>query len=247
MAETGNYAALQSLYRGVSPYALAGLSTVPSYGAAAAAAAAAAANGPLFGSGGTVSGPTEHVSASPPTLTSPHTITTAALQTPPTSCSSNMQISPALEMYYRQVQAMTALQKPQENSSSIPPSLPPTLSASGSGNHSMAAQITARGPLSTSPSTTTSPLDVPSHLQHPLKSSIKFEDVLLPMESSSSSPSVIKTDTEASTLLRDKKEEMLHSSLEGDVIVSSETRKDNPQLPLKPTPIVASNSSRNPE
>ena len=239
MAETGNYAALQSLYRGVSPYALAGLSTVPSYGAAAAAAAAAAANGSLFGSGGTVSGPTEHVSASPPTLTSPHTITTAALQTPPTSCSSNMQISPALEMYYRQVQAMTALQKqPQENSSSIPP----TLSASGSGNHSMAE------PLSTSPSTTTSPLDVPSHLQHPLQSSIKFEDVLLPMESSSSSPSVIRTDTEAPTLLRDKKEDnMLHSSLEGGVIVSSETRKANPQFPLKPTPIVASNSSKNPE
>merc|ERR1712024_323611 len=80
LAETGNYAALQSLYRGVSPYALAGLSSVPSYGAAAAAAAAAAANGPLFGGGGAVGGPAENVSTAPPILASPHTITTTAIQ-----------------------------------------------------------------------------------------------------------------------------------------------------------------------
>ena len=254
LAETGNYAALQSLYRGVSPYALAGLSSVPNYGAAAAAAAAAAANGSLFVSGGgTIGGPTENVSAAPHILPSPHTITTAAFQnlTPPTSCSSNdVQMSPALEMYYRQVQAMTALQKqqPHENSGSIPPPPQSPLSASGLGNHSLPPRVTATEPLSSSPPPATTFLSVKSHLQQPFKSSSKLEDVSLPLQSSSLSPSAIKTVTEASTSQIDKNEQddKLHSSLEAGLGTSSETRRANPHLPLKPTPIVASNSSKKP-
>ena len=231
LAETGNYAALQSLYRGVSPYALAGLSSVPSYGAAAAAAAAAAANGPLFGCGGAVGGPAENVSTAPPILASPHTITTTAIQsqTLPSSCSSNhVQISPALEMYYRQVQAMNSLHKeqPNENSDQISRTFP--LKAPELGNISLVAQKTATETLLLSVPTTT------SHVQ----SNFTIES---PKDVTDESVSSLRTCVEESKEIKD--EDMLHSSLKTGIGVKLETQRSNSQFPLKPTPIVGSNSS----
>lgn len=231
MAETGNYAALQSLYRGVSPYALAGLTTVPNYGAAAAAAAAAAANnGSLFGAGGgTVSGPTEVVSSAPPSLASSHTATMAAIHssTPSLRSTNNMEISPALEIYYRQVQAITALQKqPHEN-------IKPT--SSRSEDQSLVAQVTAKEPSSSK----TSILNVRSHME----SSAHFEDSSLHVESSSFSPIPLKRETEP-TADNCEENNISNSSSETNKDRGSETRT-NLQLPLKPTPIVATNSSQN--
>ena len=236
MAETGNYAALQSLYRGVSPYALAGLSN---YGTTAAVAVAAAANGPFFGGGGTVRGSPETMTVASRSLASPHTITTPAIQNSPsaTSCSpENTQLSPAVEMYYRQVQAMTAFQKQHhENKGSIFPS--------GPNQDTSLPQITAEDEQRLDTSSTSTILHVKSPSGTPMKSLINIEDVSFNLNSSSESPCPKMT-------VEDEKRVEKHTNTDGSIVLSSldpskekslEGIKVNSSFPLKPTPIVASN------
>ena len=57
LAETGNYSALQSLYRGASPYALAGLSSMPPYGGSPTSASTSpSTSNPLFAAAAASSG-----------------------------------------------------------------------------------------------------------------------------------------------------------------------------------------------
>ena len=227
MAETGNYAALQSLYRGVSPCALAGL---PNYGTTAAVAVAAAANGPFFGGGGTVRGSPETMTVASRSLASPHTVTTPAIQNSPsaTSCSpENTPFSPAVEMYYRQVQAMTAFQKQHhDNKGSIFPS--------GPNQDTSLPQITTEDEQR---------LDhVKSSSGTPMKSLINIEDVSFNLNSSSESPC-------PKMIVEDEKRVEKHNNTDGSIVLSSldptkeknlEGIKVNSSFPLKPTPIVAS-------
>ena len=221
MAETGNYAALQSLYRGVSPYALAGLSTVPNYGAAAA-------NGQLFVSGtGSAISATNSVSGPPNTLT-------AALQNSTSSSSTDMPMSPALEMYYRQVQAMASLQKhqPQENSCPLVP-IPPTtltlLSTSAVLTDSSIAPVTTHEPLSSS---TKESLVQP--VLHQSSNSKTLDDACRPQRSSSTSPIAIAT-----SAIDNKQQDEFHASSEANSGKNVEMRRSN--QPIKPTPIVVPN------
>ena len=213
----------------MSPYALAGL---PNYGSTAAVAVAAAANGPFFGGGGTVRGPPETMTVASRSLASPHTITTTAIQnsTSSTSCSpEDTQFSPAVEMYYRQVQAMTALQKQHdENKGSIFPS--------GPNQDFILPQITTEDEQRLDTSSTSTIFHVKSPSGNPMKSSINIEDVSLNLNTSSESLS-------AKTIVEDEKKVEKHTNKDED-ISSLDPSKVNSlegmKLPLKPTPIVAS-------
>merc|ERR1712117_433318 len=144
------------------------------------------------------------------------------------------QLSPAVEMYYRQVQAMTSFQKHHENKGSIFPS--------GPNQETSLPQITTEDEQHLDTSSTSSILHVKSPSGTPMKSLINTEDVSSNLNSSSESPC-------PKMIVEDEKRVEKHTNTDGSIVLSSldpskekslEGIKVNSSFPLKPTPIVAS-------
>jgi hypothetical protein len=201
LAETGNYSALQSLYRGVSPYALAGLSALP-YAISGCPPAAHM----LMGGGG---GGVHHQHA-------------ANAESSPSAAANPVSLSP-LELYYRQVQAMAALQKQQ-----VPPHVPPHLQHHNPA-FTLSSTLNATSTLSTS-SPAASPPPPPSDLSHAASSSFTAAKTSMNL---SASPELT---------CQQQPDEALNMPPPPHPLSSYQSI----QLPIKPTPVIAANQPSSP-